>query len=173
MSFEVLNKHNKVKKIIIGNELLWQVTELDYNETSVLFCAKDPFHKLVVGYTTKSLEKTHPKYLFAYKGDNILALNMVDAPQKVYFNDKMVDEGLNFIERQLDNDKNVMVVCNRGESRSATMVLMYLMKKGKYDFKLSAEEVFDRFLFEYPYWKPNRGILEYCIDFWNDLKESD
>lgn len=168
-------KNDSDKTIIIANEIeLAEFWKADMTNMSYLLCAKEPYHRFFCGrYTGSSLDKSDPRYLFVYPNerDNILSLNMVDAPKKEFFADIMINEGLDFIDRELDKNNKVVVVCNKGESRSPTMVLMYLMRIGLFKADLSAEDVFDRFLFMYPYWRPNKGILDYCRDYWNRLKQ--
>ena len=168
-------KNDLDKTIIIANEKeLVEFWRADMSNISYLLCAKEPYHRFFCGgYTGRSLDKSDHRYLFVYPNgyDNILSLNMVDAPKKEFFADIMINEGLNFIDRELDKNNKVVVVCNKGESRSPTMVLMYLMRIGYFKPDLSAEDVFDRYLFACPNWRPNKGILDYCREYWNKLKQ--
>ena len=54
----------------------------------------------------------------------ILAKDNLDYPI-----DKHFDEAYEFIEHMRENNKNVLVHCHAGISRSATLVCAYLMKK--------------------------------------------
>lgn len=141
--------------------------EFDPINTNYLLCAKSPFHKLAVGYA-KSCPQDNPEYLYAYRENgDMLILNMVDANQKKYFADEMIDEGIDFIEKSLKNGIDVVVVCNKGESRSPSMCLMYLIKNGYFYTKQSIDEVIKQFKEIYPAYNPNIGIYEYVCDYWS------
>lgn len=45
---------------------------------------------------------------------------------------KFIDEGVDFIYQGIKNKENILVHCKQGKSRSATIVLAYLMKYGDY-----------------------------------------
>lgn len=140
-------------------------------EDAVLFCAKDPYHKEMVGYEG-NCPKDHPDYLFCYDdNDKRLALNMIDAPDKKYFDDTMILHGINFIARHLNKGDDVIVVCNKGQSRSPAMCLMYMMAHGDFDYSKQWFEVFEDFYKIAPNWEPNQGIKDYCIDFWETIKQ--
>jgi hypothetical protein len=140
---------------------------------SALLCAKNPYHKDIVGYLT-NCPKDNPEYLVAYRPkEHIMALNMVDAKKPEFFSDEMVFSGLDFIRKELDKCRDVVVVCNQGESRSPTMCLMFLMKNGVYDTSLSHTEVFMEFGEENLEWNPNNGILLYAVEFWNRIKRGE
>lgn len=138
---------------------------------SALLCAKNPYHKEIVGYD-RNCPKDHPEYLVAYRPkEHIMALNMVDAPKPEFFSDKMVLAGIDFIQNELAQNNDVVVVCNQGESRSPTMCLMYMMAHGDFSKTLSHSEVFTQFSRIAKEWNPNNGILQYAIQFWNKVKE--
>lgn len=140
---------------------------------SFLFCAKYPYHKSFVRYE-KNCPKDHPEYLVAYRPkSHAMALNMIDANKPEFFSDKMIVAGLDFIDHELADGRNVTVVCNHGESRSPTMCLMYMMAHGDFDKSLSHSEVFSEYMKVAPDWKPNNGILQYCIEFWNKVKRGE
>ena len=142
-------------------------------DVSALLCAKYPYHKQIVGYS-KNCPKDHLEYLYAIRAKNhIMALNMVDAKEPKYFSDEMILAGIDFIQGELAQGRNVVVVCNKGESRSATMCLMYMMAHGDFDKSMTHEEVFSEFNKIAPDWKPGEGILQYCIEFWDKMKRGE
>lgn len=144
-----------------------------FTNFSVLFCAKNPYHKQLVGYD-KNCPKDHPEYLVAYRPEiNTMALNMVDAKESKYFSDEMIMSGIEFIENELAKGRNVVVVCNKGESRSPTMCLMYMMVHGDFERDMSHSEVLESFEKIAPEWKPREGILQYCIQFWDKVKRGE
>lgn len=138
---------------------------------SALLCAKHPYHKRIVGYEG-NCRKDHPEYLYAVRG-NVMALNMVDAECPMFFSDEMIHAGIYFVEDQLAHNRDVVVVCNQGESRSPSMCLLYLMKHGYFDKKLTHSNVFLEFKAIAPNWNPRNGILQYCIEFWNKVKRGE
>lgn len=134
--------------------------------TWFLLCAKNPFHKDIVGYD-RNCPKDHKEYLYAYRPmQHLMALNMIDAPTPNFFADKMIDEGLSFIGDSLCNGNDVIVVCNQGESRSPTMCLMFMMAMKQFPYNNSWGQVAKKFLEIAPEWMPNAGISEYARMFW-------
>lgn len=163
------------------NAALWYCSQEEYDGFfglldefgATLFCAKDPYHKQIVGYTG-NLEHTHPEYLCAERPEEkIMALNMIDAPEAKYFNYNMMMYGINFIARNLNAGNSVVVVCNHGKSRSTSMCLLYLMAHGDIDLNDSIETVFEKFKMIAPDWEPNKGIKDFCIKFWKLLQQGD
>ena len=145
-----------------------RLKEFDPENTNYLLCAKHPFHKELVGYD-KNCPKDHYEYLYAYReNESILALNMIDANDKKYFSKEMIDEGIDFIDRSLKSGIDVIVVCNKGESRSPSMCLMYLISQGYFISTMSILEVVEEFKKIYPEYNPNYGIYEYVCDYWNN-----
>ncbi len=151
-----------MKKILdnlyVGNQQDYENTFFDDN-FSFCLAAKNPFHKDAVGYTGRACPKEHPEYLWAYR-ENKLILNMVDAPSSLYFDKTMIDEALLFIEEELFKGKNVLICCNRGESRSASIGLLYLIKQG-YIKGETLEDCEVEFLRLYPEYNPGNGIREF------------
>lgn len=159
-------------KEIIKN--LYIVTVEDYEEYKLndefmfLSCCKEPIHRKVVGYTGRACDKLNPEYMFAYR-DNLLALNLVDANSSAFFSDIIIDEAINFIGKNIGN-KKVLVFCNKAESRSPSIVFLYLTTTGKY-INMSYEEAKTRFKWLYPEYNPSKGIDDYCRENWNEYCE--
>jgi len=153
-----------MKKVI---EDLFIGTVADYeqckneNDFNFLACCKEPMHRKVVGYAGRGCPKDNEEYLFAYR-DNLLALNMVDANDSIFFSKEMIDEALYFI----DNNGKVLVFCNKGESRSPSVVFLYLASIGKYENK-TYEEAKEMFKLLYPDFNPSKGINDFIIENWN------
>lgn len=140
---------------------------------SALLCAKHPYHKQIVGYE-KNCPKEHFEYLFAYRPkEHIMALNMVDAPKLEYFSDEMIIAGIDFIHAELAQQRDVVVVCNKGESRSPTMCLMFMMLHGDFEKEMTHSQVFRQFSKVATNWNPNNGILQYCVKFWDRVKRGE
>lgn len=129
-----------------------------------LHACKEPFHRLFVGYTGRGCPKDSPEYLWAERG-NRLALNMVDAPKPEFFDKRMIDKGLEYIEQKLAEGYKVLVHCNQGESRAPSLCLLYLIKHGI----ISGETLEDydaKFLKLYPEYNPGIGMRGFVKDHW-------
>ena len=160
-----------MKKII---ENLYVGTVEDYEQHKqdkdfmFVSCCKEPIHRKIVGYTGRGCPKDNSEYLFAYR-DNILALNMVDANNSKFFSKEMIYETLETIDmnRRLGN---VLVFCNKAESRSPSIVFLYLVTKGKYKFK-PYEQAKTQFKWLYPDFNPSKGIDDYMRENWTNYNE--
>lgn len=147
-------------RLYIGSQQDYESTYFD-DDFSYVLAAKNPFHKDAIGYEGKSCDKSHPEYLWAYRDNgNKLILNMVDAPSSLFFDKSMIDEALNFIEDKLELGRKVIVCCNKGESRSTSLALLYLIKQGIIKGE-TLEDCEVEFLRLYPQYNPGKGIREF------------
>ncbi len=169
-----------VDGIFVG--LAEEVNIAKNNGFSILGVCKDPLHRLHArmrgaekeGYITKSMPKDEPEYLFADRGHELYC-NLIDAPDVKYIPIKVVNRALMFIhdERMIGN--RVLIACNRAESRSPSIALMYLIQIGTWNFENNFQDVVENFReIYYPFYKPSAGMLEYTKRFWegyqNDAK---
>lgn len=127
-------------------------------EWKILQCAKEPWHREALGYTGRGAPKNDKEYLWAYRG-NRLILNMVDAPQFMFFNPAMIEEGLTFISDAHHHGKKVLVHCNQGNSRAPGMALLYMRRRGLID--LNYEYALAYFESVYPNYAPGKGMDDY------------
>lgn len=125
---------------------------------SILTCAKEPWHREALGYTGRGAPKDSKEYLFAYRF-NRLILNMVDAPQFMFFNPAMVEEGLTFVSEALHYGKKVLIHCNQGNSRAPGMALLYMQRHNLVDQHYEA--ALAHFKSIYPAYEPGKGIDDY------------
>lgn len=132
---------------------------------SFLLAAKEPFHRSAIGYSGRALNKDHPEYLMA-KRDNKLILNLVDAPKSMFFDKGLIDSALDFIGKELGKDRKVLIVCNQGESRSASISLLWLLKEGHL-MGDTLEDVEAEFLKLYPNYNPGAGMRGFVKENWN------
>jgi predicted protein tyrosine phosphatase len=125
---------------------------------------KEPHHRSILGYTGRGAPKDDPEYLFAERG-NRLALNIVDAPSSIFFDKSMIDKALNFIEQKLGEGLKVLVHCNEGRSRSASLCLLYLIKLGiiKGD---TLEDCEAEFMKVYPEYMSGAGMRGFVKNHW-------
>lgn len=100
------------------------------------------------------------------QGRNAIAVNLVDAEDSKYFHPKMFKYLVRLIDEKVNNGENVTIICNKGQSRSASIGMLYMAAIGeisKLSYKKSAEE----FKKIYPNFKPSRGISTFLEITWN------
>jgi len=120
-------------------------------------------HQSQVGWSDRGCNKNNPYYLYKEDEDAIY-LNMIDGDDPKYVNDEMIDAALGFIKRHLDNGESVFVYCSLGESRSPSIVLMYMLKHGFIDVNDNLlKEFIEKY---YANYKPKRGNEEYILNRW-------
>jgi len=153
--------------LFIGNEYDYESKVRYESGWCVVHACKEPYHRQVLGYSGKAAPKTHPEYLIARRG-NRLILNLVDAPNPAYIPKEIVDAALEFIGTSLAAGNKVLVHCNEGYSRSASIGLLFLAKNTgklpKGDF-LTVEAAFRSI---YPPYNPKSGMRGFMIGNWNE-----
>ncbi len=145
-----------ITNLYVGNQEDFEYTKFPKDEWSHLLAAKEPWHRQALGYEGRSASKDHPEYLMARRKD-CLVLNLVDAPKSIFFSKDLIDEGLKFVEEELAKGKKVGVFCNQGESRSASLALLYLVKHGLIEGD-TLEDCEAEFLKLYPSYNPGAGM---------------
>jgi hypothetical protein len=153
--------------LFIGDEHDYESQVRQKSGWCVVHACKEPYHRLALGYTQRAAPKNHPEYLIARRG-NRLILNLVDAPDPAYIPKEIIDAALEFIITNLGAGSKVLVHCNEGCSRSASIGLLYLAKNTdrlpKGDF-LAVETAF-RSIY-HPY-NPKSGMRGFMIRNWKD-----
>lgn len=156
---------------------LWVCSQDEYNNSefincSFCFCAKDPFHKIVVGYKG-NLDKLHKEYLYAERPEeHILALNLIDAPDSKYISEEIINRSLRFIDDEFKKNRGVVLVCNQGKSRSACIALIYMLKKGFFKGYSTFKMVEEAYKEIYPNYNPGNGMRSYTEKYWlNNIKK--
>lgn len=108
---------------------------------SILGVCKEPLHRQNArirghnkdGYTGRAMDKNEPEYLFA-KRDHALYCNFIDTQDSSYIPLEAVNECMNFLDEEIIyQDRKVLIACNKGESRSPSIALMWLVKQGYFD----------------------------------------
>lgn len=129
----------------------------------VIHACKEPYHRQELSYTGRSAPKDSPEYLIA-KRNNRLILNLVDAPNSSYIPKEIIDTAIDTIVNNVD-EKDVLVHCNQGMSRSAIIGLLYLhhINAISNDFETAEEE----FRTLYPMYNPGKGMRQFAIDNWD------
>lgn len=153
--------------LFVGNQQDYENSFFD-DDFSFVLAAKEPFHRQAIGYTGRACDKSHNEYLIARRDNNKLILNMVDASSSLFFDKSMIDTALDYIEEEIiDKNKNVLIVCNKGESRSASLGLLYLIKHGIIKSE-TLEDCEVEFLRLYPNYNPGSGIREFVKEHFKE-----
>ena len=133
---------------------------------AIVHACKNPFHVEIVGYKG-SLPNTHPEYRVARRGSR-LALNIVDAPNPALFSrELLIIPALDFIDEQRKLGKLVLIHCNRGESRSPSLALLYLAKRLKAIPSTTFFDAEQAFIALYPSYSPKTGIRGHIQQNWD------
>ena len=152
-------------RLFIGNDTDCSVysKKSDY---SIIHACKT-CHQKILNYEG-SLASTNPKHL-VYEQDNHLYLNMVDISSALLeqFAIQIFKSAMIFIHREIKNN-NVLIHCNFGQSRSASLGLMYLAITGVIP-KKSYDEAIDEFIKLYPEYIPGIGIMLFMKNNWSFL----
>jgi hypothetical protein len=130
---------------------------------ATVHACKSPCHQKAVGYQGR-LPSSHPHYLVYERPDN-LYLNMID-PTGPLFMPPLFTEFLRFGWQQWEAGKNLLIHCNRGDSRAPSQALLFLSKVVRV---LPAEgywEAVEKFINLYPNYLPGQGIQIYLGKNW-------
>lgn len=153
--------------LFIGNETDYEMTVKHQENWAVVHACKEPYHRQALGYSGRACAKEHPEYLLAYREDRLI-LNLVDVDNPAWISPTIIDNAIDFIDKHLAQGQKILVHCNQGQSRSASIGLLYLARKGEYtncDF-LEAES---RYREKYPSYNPAYGIRGFCIQNWRQF----
>jgi predicted protein tyrosine phosphatase len=157
--------------LFIGNEKDYESRVRNEPGWCVVHACKEPYHRQALGYTKMGAPKDHTEYLIAHRG-NRLILNLVDAPDPAYIPKEIIDAALAFVNTSLNSGSRVLVHCNEGCSRSASIGLLYLAKftdklpKGEF---LAAEAAFRTI---YPPYNPKNGMRGFMRVNWKDYSQN-
>ena len=154
-------------RLFVGSKEDFDGLDAFGTEWPIVFLARDPWHRDLLGYAGKKADPAHPEYLFARRGKR-LYLNLVDAPDPKYFNKVAIDAAIRFIEEQLaalkdDQPENLALICNQGQSRSAGVGLLYLAPTLPEQFEAAEAE----YRKVYPSYQPGNGMREFARIHWS------
>lgn len=96
-----------------------------------------------------------------------LWLNMIDPPRPLFVL-PLFTRFLVFADRHV-HDRAVIIHCNQGLSRSATLALLWLAKRTGDIPNTSFESAAEAFAAKFPY-RPGRGIVTYLSKMWREIK---
>lgn len=138
----------------------------------VITAARDPWHRDLLGYTTRGAPKDHAEYLMAQR-ERRLYLNLIDSPDPAFVREEIVATAIETIDRELRDGSKVLVHCNQGQSRAPTLGLLWVRWGTAGEpllhammAKLTPEFAVDAFRFVYPAYAPSDGMLGYLKEHW-------
>ena len=113
--------------------------------------------------------KEHPNYII-YEKDNHLSLNWVDGAAYLYkwSGAATFNRILDFIDKWI-SERNVLIHCDQGFSRSLTICLLYLAKRKKLISNKTFIEAKNDFITLYPNYNPG-GIGDFVNENWLDIR---
>ena len=151
------------KNLFVGNQSDYETVK-DNEDFSFVLAAKEPWHRQAIGYTGRACDKNNDEYLMSYK-ENKLILNLVDAPKPEFFDKRIIAASLNYFDLQIEFGQKVLICCNKGESRSPSIALLYLIKQGIIKGE-TFEDCEAEFMKVYPEYNPGEGIRGFCKLNW-------
>jgi len=159
--------------IFVGGENDYENNVKHQDGWAVVHACKIPYHKEALGYSTGGAPKGHHEYYIARRG-NRLIMNIIDTDLPKYFNkEKMIDIALDFIQEQYEKGLNILIHCNKGESRGPSIALLFLATRLRVIPNSSFDEAKKEFMNKYPNYNPKMGILEHMRNKWDEYcKES-
>lgn len=164
---------------IVNNLHIGTIQDIPLAESlnySILGCCKDPLHRQHArlqgaseeGYVTKAMPKDEPEYLWAER-DHALYLNLIDAKDPKYIPDEVINKALGFIDKEISDGRNVLICCNKCESRSPSIAFMWLIKSNCYPDKLDFDYTLEAFKsYIYRNYNPSVGMKQYVKKFWEE-----
>jgi Predicted protein-tyrosine phosphatase len=118
-------------------------------------------------------DKSSPYYVI-HETPQWISVNWVDADQASYFNYNnlgvsVVKQVLAFIQKSLQEGKNVLISCDQGQSRSPSVALLYLAKILHTIPNTNYAEARQAFTKIYPYYQPALGISTFLAEHWTEI----
>lgn len=146
---------------------------------SIIGACKDPLHRKHArisgatheGYVGRAMPKSEPEYLYAER-DHALYCNLIDAPEEKYIPDEIIQKCIKFINNEHNDDRNVLIVCNKAESRSPSIAFIWMISQGAFnagDFDTAIGMFRDNF---YPEYCPGKGMFDYTKKYWEMNKNA-
>lgn len=146
---------------------IWVGNIRDYRKAKSLaiLSACQTVHYERLGWNRRTVDKDSPHYIILERG-NHLSLNWIDGPARYY-----ESGGLSVFSLVLDfiqENTPILIHCDQGKSRSATLGLLYLAKRARSISNASFEAARDDFRIIYPDYQP-AGIADYVADNWKKI----
>jgi predicted protein tyrosine phosphatase len=137
----------------------------DDGSLAIVHACKEPCHRKSVGYTTRTIPSNHPHYLVLERGHH-LYMNLID-PEQPLFMMASFDAFLRFVDREIA-ERNVLIHCNKGESRAPSLTLLYMAKRLRMLPDDSYAAATTEFRSKFPY-NPGRGIVTWLTNNWRKI----
>lgn len=127
---------------------------------AILSAAKEPWHRQMVGYETKSAPEG-PERLVARRG-KWMALNLIDVREigpggAHYVSDEAVQAGLDFIHERLEAGNRVLLHDGKGVSAAPAIAMLYMIGEAM----LPLDAPWPAFKELYPVFDPKEGMRAY------------
>ena len=130
------------------------------------------YHYKLLGWTKGFNYQDDPNYIMLYQ-DGLLSVNWVDADARFYDwkgqGVQVFNAILDFIGKELEYNSKVYICCDKGQSRSPSVALLYLAKRLHVLPDTSFEEAREKFLLLYPMYNPG-GIKDFISEHWEEIK---
>lgn len=152
------------ERLYVGSELDCTAAEPGWR---VVHACKSPCHQAAVGYRG-SLPPSHPHYLILER-DNDLFLNLIDPPVPL-FKLETFAAFLRFAHESWLDGQNVLIHCNKGESRAPTLALLLMSKRLGVLPSDSYRAAATPFSQVYPAYSPGTGIQTFLDRNWDEIK---
>lgn len=136
---------------------------------AVIHACKSPCHQAFVGYRG-SLKPDHSEYLWAQRGREI-ALNLID-PDVPLFKAESFIRAMDFMDVFRYGDDPLLIHCNTAQSRSLSILMLYLTRRLKTipdDSYATARAVFETMLPPGTY-QPGKGIETFLTERWGEIR---
>lgn len=152
--------------LFVGDQRDYEYNVSHKSGWAIVHACKEPYHREALGYIGRGAPKDHPEYLVARRR-NRLMLNIVDADNPMFFHKAMIDQALNFIDEMHENNQNILVHCNQGESRAPSIALLYMASRLDALPTDSLESAEEKFRHMYPNYHPKFGIRGHLCQYWS------
>ncbi len=154
-----------IKGIYLGSDK--DVAEAERRGYARLACCKDgpDSHRSMLGYTEMSAPKGK-NYLSFRKGD-VMALNLIDVENPHLIPTEVIETGIKFITEMASDGKTVLIHCNAGHSRSATICMLYLRSIG--EFPQAINRAIKMFHTIYSPFSPGHGMECKLRELWDEV----
>ena len=151
------------ENVYVGTIEDYEKIKFDYAFYTVI-AAKEPYHRRAVGYNGRSCGKEHPEYLYAER-ERCLICNLVDVDNPDWISPVIIGKALEKVNVASKNGRKVLICCNQGRSRSASIGMLYMRTKHKLsaDFETAEKE----YKLIYPSYEPANGIRRFVKNNWN------
>lgn len=134
----------------------------------VVTAAKEPWHRELLGYTTRGAPKDHPEYLMAERPRRLF-LNLVDVDDPAFIREEIVTKALVDIDTALERGDKVLIHCNQGQSRAPMLALMWLHRQLEQSGgEITYDDAVEQFRAIYPSFAPSKGMEGYARAHWEN-----